>query len=140
MIRIFLSLCLACAFLSVSGAAADQPNIIFILSDDLAQGDLGCYGQKLIATPNLDRMAAEGTRFTQGYCGTAVCAPSRASLVTGLHSGHCPVRGNWEIARGEGQYPLPEGTVTVAGILKNSGYATACMGKWGMGMFNTTGS
>jgi arylsulfatase A len=149
MIRIFLSLLLGGWFLggvggaapaTSAGAAAEKPNIIFILSDDLAQGDLGCYGQKLIATPNLDRMAAEGTRFTQGYCGTSVCAPSRASLITGLHSGHCPVRGNWEIARGEGQYPLPEGTVTVASLLKSSGYATACMGKWGMGMFNTSGS
>jgi arylsulfatase A len=72
------------------------PNIIFILSDDIAQGDLGCYGQKLIQTPRLDRMAAEGTRFTQAYCGTSVCAPSRASLITGLHTGHCPIRGNWE--------------------------------------------
>jgi arylsulfatase A-like enzyme len=120
--------------------AADKPNLIFILSDDLAQGDLGCYGQKLIQTPHLDRMAREGTRYTQAYCGTSVCAPSRASLMTGLHSGHCPVRGNWEIARGEGQYPLPAETVTVAQILKSAGYATACMGKWGMGMFGTSGS
>ncbi len=121
-------------------SAADKPNIIFILSDDLAQGDLGSYGQKLIATPHLDRMAREGTRYTQAFCGTAVCAPSRASLMTGLHSGHCPVRGNWEIAPGEGQLPLPAETVTVAEILKSAGYATACMGKWGMGMFDTTGS
>jgi arylsulfatase A-like enzyme len=124
-----------------SGEGPDQkPNIIFILSDDLAMGDLGCYGQKLIKTPHLDRMAAEGTRFTQAYCGTTVCAPSRTSLMTGLHSGHSPVRANWEIAQGEGQLPLPAQTVTVAQILKSSGYATACMGKWGMGMFGTTGS
>lgn len=125
-----------------SGAAdlPAKPNIIYILSDDLAMGDLGCYGQKLIRTPHLDRMAREGTRYTQAYCGTAVCAPSRASLVTGLHSGHCPIRANWEIAPGEGQLPLPAGTVTVAQILKTAGYATACAGKWGMGMFNTTGS
>ena len=121
-------------------AAAQKPNLIFILSDDLAQGDLGCYGQKLIATPNLDRMAREGTRYTQAFCGTSVCAPSRASLMTGLHSGHCPVRGNWEIAPDEGQLPLPAETVTVAEILRGAGYATACMGKWGMGMFGTTGS
>src|SRR5688572_19910346 len=131
---------LALLFLLAPAPAAEKPNIIFILSDDLAQGDLGCYGQKHIQTPNLDRMAREGTRYTQAYCGTAVCAPSRASLVTGLHSGHCPVRGNWEIAPGEGQYPLPAETVTVAEILRGAGYATACMGKWGMGMFNTTGS
>lgn len=119
--------------------AAEKPNIIFILSDDLAQGDLGCYGQKLIATPNLDRMAKEGTRFTQGYCGTAVCAPSRTSLMTGLHSGHSPVRANREI-KPEGQLPLSEKTVTVAEVLKSAGYATGCAGKWGMGMFDTTGS
>src|SRR5512133_3882855 len=87
--------------LLVSAFGAGQPNIIFILSDDLAQGDIGAYGQKLIKTPNLDRMAAEGTRFTQAYCGTSVCAPSRTSLMTGLHTGHSPVRGNWEIAAGE---------------------------------------
>lgn len=120
--------------------AAERPNIIFILSDDLAMGDLGCYGQKLIRTPALDRMAREGTRYTQAYCGTSVCAPSRASLMTGLHSGHCPVRANWEIEPGEGQQPLPESTLTVAQLLRDSGYATACMGKWGMGMFATTGS
>lgn len=119
--------------------AADRPNIIFILCDDLAQGDLGCYGQKLIQTPNLDRMAAEGTKFPQLYSGTSVCAPSRSSLMTGLHMGHCPIRANREI-KPEGQMPLPEGTVTVAQLLKGAGYATACTGKWGMGMFDTTGS
>jgi arylsulfatase A len=136
--RIALAALLLVCALSVH--AAQKPNIIFILSDDLAQGDLGVYGQKVIKTPNLDRMAKEGTRYLQAYCGTSVCAPSRASLITGLHSGHCPVRGNWEIARGEGQYPLPAETMTVAQILKKAGYDTACMGKWGMGMFNTTGS
>jgi len=120
-------------------AAERKPNIIFILSDDLAQGDVGAYGQKKIKTPNLDRMAAEGTRFTQAYCGTTVCAPSRASLMTGLHTGHSPVRANFE-AQPEGQFPLPAGTMTVAKVLKEAGYATACMGKWGMGMFDTTGS
>jgi arylsulfatase A-like enzyme len=84
-------------------------------------------------------MAKEGTRFTQAYCGTSVCAPSRASLMTGLHSGHCPIRANWEI-KAEGQKPLPAETVTVAEILKSAGYATGVTGKWGMGMFDTTGS
>lgn len=121
------------------GFATDKPNIIFILSDDLAQGDLGCYGQKIIKTPNLDRMAAEGTRYTQAYSGTTVCAPSRTSLMTGLHMGHSPIRANRE-NKPEGQLPLPAETVTVAQILKSAGYATACMGKWGMGMFDTTGS
>ncbi|QDU25509.1 Arylsulfatase precursor [Anatilimnocola aggregata] len=134
----FLFPCLALSADPV--ARKGQPNIIYILSDDLAQGDVGCYGQKLIKTPNLDRMAKEGTRFTQAYCGTSVCAPSRTSLMTGLHMGHAPVRANWEIAKGEGQLPLPANTVTVASILKDSGYATACVGKWGMGMFDTTGS
>ena len=120
-------------------AAAEKPNIIFILSDDVAQGDLGCYGQKLIQTPNLDRMAAEGTRYMQAYSGTTVCAPTRSSLMTGLHMGHCPVRANREI-QPEGQMPLPEGTYTVAKLLKTNGYATACVGKWGMGMFDTSGS
>jgi arylsulfatase A len=127
------------AWLLASCLEASPPNIIFILSDDLAQGDVGVYGQKTILTPRLDRMAAEGTRFTQTYCGTTVCAPSRASLMTGLHSGHCPVRGNWEIQTG-GQKPLPAETITVAEILKSRGYATGVVGKWGMGFFDTTGS
>jgi arylsulfatase A len=131
------SMCLANA--APDPVVAAKPNIIFILSDDLAQGDLGCYGQKIIQTPNLDRMAAEGTRFTQAYCGTTVCAPSRTSLMTGLHMGHSPVRANREI-KPEGQLPLPEKTLTVAQVLKSAGYATACIGKWGMGMFDTTGS
>jgi arylsulfatase A len=124
---------------ALKAAGTSKPNIIFILSDDLAQGDLGCYGQKLIRTPNLDRMAAEGTRYTQAYCGTSVCAPSRSSLITGLHTGHCPIRANREI-QPEGQMPLPAGTVTIAQVLRDAGYATACIGKWGMGMFDTTGS
>jgi len=127
--------------LSAISHGADKPNIIFILADDLAQGDLGCYGQKLILTPNLDRMAAEGTRYTQAYCGTSVCAPSRTSLMTGLHCGHAPCRGNKKPpGTTEGQWPLPAETLTVAQVLKTRGYATACMGKWGMGFFDTTGS
>lgn len=119
--------------------AADRPNFVFILSDDVAQGDLGCYGQKLIQTPHLDRMAREGTRYLQAYCGTSVCAPSRTSVMVGQHTGHSPIRANREI-QPEGQMPLPEGTFTVARLLKDAGYATACIGKWGMGMFHTTGS
>ena len=133
-----VSLCMFCGS-SLPAPGAPKPNIIFILSDDIAQGDLGCYGQKLIQTPNLDRMAAEGTRYMQAYCGTSVCAPSRSSLMTGLHMGHCPIRANREI-QPEGQMPLPEGTFTVARLLKSQGYSTACIGKWGMGMFDTSGS
>lgn len=122
-----------------AGLAAEKPNIIFVLADDLAMGDLGCYGQELIQTPRLDQMAAEGMRFTQAYCGTSVCAPSRVSLMTGLHMGHSPIRANREV-RPEGQMPLPAETITVAQLLQREGYATACVGKWGMGMFHTTGS
>lgn len=114
-------------------------NFIFVLSDDIAQGDLGCYGQKLIQTPRLDKMAAEGTRFLQAYCGTSVCAPSRSSFFTGLHTGHCPVRGNWEWYP-EGQYPLPDETVTIAEVAKGAGYSTSTFGKWGMGFFDTSGT
>jgi arylsulfatase A len=136
---------LALTALTLATSAAEpaaRPNIIYILSDDLAQGDLGCYGQKLIQTPRLDRMAAEGVRYHQAYSGTSVCAPSRSSLMTGLHMGHCPIRANREGYKGnpEGQMPLPAATVTVAQLLKENGYATACTGKWGMGMFDTTGS
>jgi len=137
-----LAACALVAFFGGSVPAAEdvaKPNIIFILSDDIAQGDLGCYGQKLIQTPNLDRMAAEGTRYLQAYCGTSVCAPSRSSVMTGLHMGHCPIRANREI-QPEGQMPMPAGTFTVAQLLKSQGYATACIGKWGMGMFDTSGS
>jgi arylsulfatase A-like enzyme len=133
-----LPILLALVF-TLAARAADKPNIIFILSDDIAQGDLGCYGQKLIQTPNLDRMASEGTRCLQAYCGTTVCAPSRTSLMIGKHMGHSPVRANREI-KPEGQLPLPADTFTVAKLLKSDGYATACIGKWGMGMFDTTGS
>ena len=124
--------------LGAAGAPA-KPNVIFVLSDDLAQGDVGCYGQKLIKTPHLDAMAKDGTRFTQAYCGTSVCAPSRTSLMVGKHMGHSPIRANREI-QPEGQKPLPTGTYTVAKLFKDNGYATACVGKWGMGMFDTTGS
>ncbi len=127
------------AALAMVAAASAKPNFIFILSDDLAQGDCGSYGQKLIQTPNLDRMAREGTRYQQAYCGSSVCAPSRTSLMTGLHMGHSPIRANRE-AKPEGQRPLPAGTFTVAKLLKAAGYSTAVSGKWGMGMFDTTGS
>ncbi len=121
-----------------NASLASTPNLVFVLSDDVAQGDLGCYGQELIQTPHLDRMAREGTRYLSAYCGTSVCAPSRASLITGLHSGHCPIRGNYEVPP-EGQLPLPAETMTVAELLQSGGYATACCGKWGMGFFGTSG-
>lgn len=106
--------------------AAGRPNVIYILADDLGYGDLGCYGQKTLATPNLDRMAAEGMRFTRHYAGSTVCAPSRCVLMTGLHTGHCRVRGN-------DNWVIPDADVTVPGLLKQSGYHTACIGKYGLG-------
>ncbi|MBA7644669.1 MAG: sulfatase-like hydrolase/transferase [Calditrichaeota bacterium] len=121
-----------------SNKAPRKPNIIYILTDDLGYGDLGCYGQKRIRTPNLDRMAAEGIRFTDHYAGSTVCAPSRCALMTGLHMGHALVRGNRE-ARPMGQYPLPADTTTVAKLLKQAGYATALIGKWGLGGPDSTG-
>jgi len=129
-------LLLSCA---LPAAASDRsPNFIFVLSDDIAQGDLGVYGQALIQTPRLDQMAQEGTRYLQAYCGTSVCAPSRASFFTGLHTGHSPVRGNYEMAP-EGQLPLPDETVTIAEVAQAAGYATSTFGKWGMGFWDTTG-
>jgi len=108
------------------GQPAAGPNNIYILADDLGYGDLGCYGQERIKTPNLDRMAAEGMRFTQHYAGSTVCAPSRCTLMTGKHTGHCTVRGNVDVLM------KPEET-TIAKVLKKAGYATACIGKWGIG-------
>src|SRR5690554_5562848 len=99
--------------------AQDKPNILFILTDDLGYGDLSCYGQDKFQTPNIDRLALSGTRFTRSYSGTTVSAPSRASLLTGLHTGHTPIRGNKEI-QPEGQAPLPSGTFTLFHLFKRS--------------------
>jgi arylsulfatase A len=109
-----------------------KPNVIFILADDLGYGDLGCFGQKLIKTPNIDRLAAEGMKFTQAYAGATVCAPSRCSLMTGKHNGHASIRGNQEV-QPEGQLPMPGDTFTVAHLMKRAGYATGLVGKWGLG-------
>lgn len=115
-----------------------KPNIVFILADDLGCFDLGCYGQKLIETPNIDRIAADGLRFTQAYAGGAVCAPSRCTLMTGMHLGHATVRDNHSRATG-GRVPLRAEDVTVAEILKKAGYATGIFGKWGLGEPGTAG-
>ncbi len=129
-----------------------RPNIIYILADDLGYGDLGCYGQKIIETPNIDRLAANGIRFSQHYAGAPVCAPSRCVLLTGKHTGHATVRGNNEWAsRGdvwnyrameadstlEGQGPMADGEITIAQLLKTAGYSTAMIGKWGLGAPST---
>ena len=121
----------------LSLAAAEKPNrppnIIFIMADDLGYGELGCYGQKKIRTPHIDRLAAEGMRFTQCYAGSHVCQPSRSVLMTGLHTGHTAVRANHV-----DQLLLDE-DVTVAEILKKQGYATGAFGKWGLGFEQTSG-
>lgn len=113
-------------------AQARKPNIIFIIADDLGYGDLGCYGQKQIKTPNIDRLATEGTRFTQVYAGAPVCAPSRCSLITGLTNGHNLVRGNLKV-------DLRPEDVTVGEVLKTAGYSTGLVGKWGLGAEGSTG-
>ena len=129
--------CFVGIFSSQSFAAQTRkPNIIFILADDLGYGDLGCYGQKLIKTPNIDELAQQGTRFTQFYAGSTVCAPSRCALMTGKHAGHGRIRGNG--GRGEGGV-LQADDVTVPKLLKQAGYRTAIIGKWGLGNQNTPG-
>jgi arylsulfatase A-like enzyme len=115
-----------------------KPNIVFILADDLGYGDLGVYGQKIIKTPNIDRLARQGKVFTQFYAGTTVCAPSRSSLLTGQHTGHTYIRGNKEIEP-EGQQPLPDSVETYAQLLREAGYVTGAFGKWGLGMVGTSG-
>lgn len=107
-------------------------NVIFILCDDMGYGDLGCYGQKYIQTPHLDRMAKEGMQFMQHYAGCPVSAPSRCSIMTGLHTGHAQIRGNKEIYP-EGQEPMGKDTYTIARLMKNAGYRTGLFGKWGLG-------
>ncbi len=123
-------------------AASPKPNIIFIMADDLGYGDLGCYGQQHIKTPNIDRLAAEGTLFTQCYAGSTVCAPSRSVLMTGQHTGHTRVRGNKAKVGGVGpekRVPLEAEDVTVAEVLKDAGYITGITGKWGLGEPDTGG-
>ncbi len=138
--RVFGPLCIiACVALATPLVADDaraaesrRPNVVFFLADDLGYGDLGCFGQQKIRTPNLDRLAAGGMRLTQHYCGNAVCALSRCVLMTGLHPGHAFIRDNRSV-QPEGQYPLPADTVTLAKLLKAQGYATGGFGKWGLG-------
>jgi arylsulfatase A len=125
-----------------------KPNIVYIMADDLGYAELGCYGQKKIKTPNIDKLAAEGMRFTQHYSGNPVCAPSRCALMTGLHTGHAQIRANKEVGGKEGwvlgstiggQWPIKADTVTIARILKEAGYTTGAFGKWGLGRVGTTG-
>jgi arylsulfatase A-like enzyme len=133
-ISLIVSLIIA-SFAFNTAAAQTRPNIILIQADDLGYGDLSVYGQRKFKTPNIDRLAAEGMRFTQYYAGSTVCAPSRSALMTGRHTGHTRIRGN-------ARYPLAPEDVTVAEVLKSapaSGYYTALIGKWGLGEAGTTG-
>ncbi len=118
------------------------PNVVFIMADDLGYADLGCYGQEIITTPNIDQLADSGTKFTWCYSGSPVCAPSRSTLMTGQHTGHTTVRGNRALVNStdpDGRVPLEEGDVTMAEMFKSRGYITAVTGKWGLGEPNTTG-
>ena len=136
-----MRLWIAALFVAVAALAraqATKPNIIFILADDLGYGELGSYGQKLIATPHVDRLAAEGMRFTQFYAGSTVCAPSRSVVMTGLHMGRTRVRGNAGPGNTAAQM-LRTGDVTVAGVLQRAGYATGLVGKWGLGLVDDEG-
>lgn len=123
----------ACQQSSNTSSEPQKPNIIYIMADDMGIGDLGSYGQTKIQTPNLDRMAREGMQFTRFYAGSTVCAPSRAALMTGQHTGHTHIRGN-------GEYPLREQDIVIPQLLQNAGYTTAMFGKWGLGLENTAGA
>lgn len=118
--------------------AKEKPNVVFIIADDLGYGDLSCFGQEKFETPNIDRLALNGMRFTHTYAGTTVSAPSRACLMTGMHTGHTPIRGNLEMEP-EGQFPLPENSFTMFHLFKNAGYTTGAFGKWGLGQTGSTG-
>ena len=114
--------------------AETKPNVLFIMADDLGYGDLGCYGQQKIRTPSIDTLATQGTRFTQCYAGSTVCAPSRCCLMTGLHTGHARIRDNLPLG-----IFLKDGDVTLAEVLKRAGYRTGAIGKWGLGVHGTEG-
>ncbi|WP_116125752.1 arylsulfatase [Lewinella sp. IMCC34183] len=138
-----LLLYLACGSPETPGptedAPARPPNVVYILVDDLGYGDLSSYGQRRFTTPNIDRLAERGIRFTQHYAGSTVCAPSRASLMTGLHTGHTPIRGNKEV-QPEGQWPIPDSIRTLAELMAEAGYATGAFGKWGLGYPGSEGA
>ncbi len=141
--RFLAFLALATLPWTASQAAADKPNVVFILADDLGFAELGCYGQAKIRTPRIDGIAAEGMRFTRNYSGNAVCAPSRCVLMTGKHPGHAEVRNNRSmIALGEpeGQHPIPAEEITIAELLRDQGYVSGIFGKWGLGNMESTGN
>ena len=124
---------------SLGALAQEKPNIIYILCDDLGYAEVGYNGQEKIQTPELDALASKGMRFTDHYCGNAVCAPSRASLMTGKHPGHAFIRAN-SPGYPNGQTPIPADSETLGKLMKRAGYATACIGKWGLGSFHDVGN
>ena len=151
-IMLRLLICLTAVSLNINALAGDsvanepiatdsghsqRPNIVYLLLDDAGYGDLSCYGQTKFTTPNIDRVASEGMRFTDHYSGSTVCAPTRCSLMTGLHTGHTYVRGNREV-KPEGQAPMPADITTIPRLLKKVGYATGAFGKWGLGAPGST--
>ena len=134
--KILTSVLLGAAVTSLS--SQQKPNVVFIVTDDLGYGDLSSFGQEKFQTPNIDQLALNGTRFTRSYSGTTVSAPSRASLLTGLHTGHTPIRGNVEV-QPEGQKPLPANIYTIFTLFKDAGYTTGAFGKWGLGYPGSSG-
>jgi arylsulfatase A len=144
LLHLGLVACIMALHVAQCALPADKLNVVFILADDLGWGELGCYGQQKIPTPNIDRLAAEGMRFTQHYSGAPVCAPSRCVLMTGKHLGQAEVRGNQQARLkfpqfDEGQYPLSDSALTFPLLLQQAGYATGAMGKWGLGPVGSTG-
>ena len=141
----FYYLVLFIFFVAQLASGQERPNIIFIMADDLGYAELGSYGQKQIKTPHLDQLASEGMKFSQFYSGSSVCAPARSVLMTGMHTGHARVRGNFGkggvvgLAGNKGRVPIKSKDVTVAEVLKTKGYKTGMIGKWGLGEPNTTG-
>lgn len=136
----FLVVASICLCLCIPGNSQHKPNIIFIMADDMGYGEIEPFGQTLIKTPSLGQMAREGMIFTNHYAGTCVCAPSRCALITGLHTGHCEIRGNLQNGVANGQHPISDAAVTIAELLKSAGYTTAIIGKWGLGNIKTPGN
>ena len=152
--NLFVGFICSLGILACQQERTEKPNVIFILMDDMGYGELGCYGQQKIETPNIDRLCEGGMRFTQHYSGSTVSAPSRCVLLTGMHTGHAQIRANDELEhRGavashdsmylhpelEGQYPLESGTMTLGKLMQGAGYITGCFGKWGLGYPGSTG-
>lgn len=133
-----------CVALVATALGSEKPNIVFILADDLGYGEVGCFGQKKIPTPNIDKLAAQGMKLTQHYSGAPVCAPARCVLMSGKHLGHADIRGNRQAKLSfpefkEGQHPIAKDTVLMPELFKKAGYATAAIGKWGLGPVGSTG-